>query len=105
METFLGNYPLPRVFLFTANENFFQLLSIISLCDLVVSVETSVMHLAAALKIPVIALMRKKNPEWEPYRAAQTQVLFVKKRSDWVEDIPVEFVMSATRSFFGTSLD
>ena len=100
VNAFLKNYSLCNIFLFTATESFFQLPSIISLCDLVISVETSIMHLAAAREIPVIALMRKKNPAWVPYENGSTQVLWAKKRSGWVEDIPVSQVVQATQLFF-----
>ena len=75
VQSLFSNYYLPRVFLFTADENFFQLPSIISLCDLVISVETSVIHLAAALHVLVVALMRTKNPEWTPHRASKHTII------------------------------
>ncbi|MCK4517734.1 glycosyltransferase family 9 protein [Candidatus Babeliales bacterium] len=103
VDAFLKNYSLRNVFLFTATESFFQLPSIISLCDLVISVETSIMHLAAAREIPVIALMRKKNPAWVPYQSAKTNVIFAKNRKGWVEDIPVSRVVQATKLFFQES--
>lgn len=99
LKNFLSNYYLNRVYLFTASENFFQLPSIISLCDLVISVETSVIHLAAALQIPVVALMRTKNCEWVPYSSCDSKIIFADKRRDWVEDIPLDKVFAATKSF------
>lgn len=88
------------VFVFCATENFFQLPAIISCCDLVVSVETSIIHLASALGIPVIALMRQKNPEWAPFDIQNSFIVTTEKRSqsisaiEWqkVYDIIMKFV-------------
>jgi heptosyltransferase-3 len=86
-------YALARTRLFTADENFFQLPAILSQCDLIISVETAVMHLANAVRVPVIALMRQKNPEWAPIDSANSTVITTKQRSDWVKSITVEQVM------------
>ncbi|TWC67252.1 glycosyltransferase family 9 protein [Herbaspirillum sp. SJZ099] len=76
--------------LFSADENFFQLPATLALCSLVVSVETAIMHLANAVHVPVIALMRQTSPEWVPIDAASSKVLSVKTRKGWVIEISVE---------------
>jgi heptosyltransferase-3 len=86
---------LERTRLFSADENFFQLPAMLSMCDLVVSVETAVMHLANAVHVPVIALMRQKNPEWVPIDRDNSTVITVEKRNDWVDKIGGEEVMLA----------
>jgi ADP-heptose:LPS heptosyltransferase len=83
-----------RTHLFCATENFFQLPAVLGLCDLIVSVETAVMHLANAVHVPVIALMRKKNPEWAPIDRSNSTILTVHGRDDWVDTITVEQVMT-----------
>ncbi|HEX8884247.1 MAG TPA: glycosyltransferase family 9 protein [Noviherbaspirillum sp.] len=85
---------LADVHLFSAEENFFQLPAILSRCDLIVSVETAVMHLANAVHVPVIALMRQKNPEWAPIDQANSVVITVKNRDDWVDKITVDDVVA-----------
>jgi ADP-heptose:LPS heptosyltransferase len=89
------NYALERTHLFSAQENFFQLPAMLSECDLVISVETAVMHLANAVHVPVIALMRQKNPEWVPFDSANSTVITTLKRREWVKAITVERVMEA----------
>jgi heptosyltransferase-3 len=84
-----------RTYLFSAKENFFQLPAILSLCDLIISVETAVMHLANAVHVPVIALMRKKNPEWTPIDRENSTIITVAGRDDWVDKITVKQVMAA----------
>ncbi len=96
----LFTFDSKRIFVFSADVNFFQLPAIISCCDLVISVETSVIHLAAALKIPVIALMRQKNPEWAP-PGDRVELIYVKKKRDWINRISVDDVSKKTISFFG----
>jgi len=99
VKNVLNNYSFNQNFLFTANKSFFQLPAIISLCDLVISVETSVIHLASVLKIPVVALMRQKNPEWAPYGVKQ-QIILTKKREDWISHIEADKVIMVAKSFF-----
>jgi ADP-heptose:LPS heptosyltransferase len=62
-------------------------------CSLIVSVETAVMHLANAVHVPVVALMRQKNPEWVPVDRAHSTVITAARRRDWVRDIPVRAVL------------
>jgi ADP-heptose:LPS heptosyltransferase len=86
---------LARTHLFSAEDNFFQLPAILSLCKLIVSVETAVMHLANAVHVPVVALMRQKNPEWAPIDKHNSTVVTVARRDDWVDRIGVDQVMAA----------
>ncbi|MGE5649394.1 MAG: glycosyltransferase family 9 protein [Bacillota bacterium] len=86
-------YALPRTRMFSAVDNFFQLPAILSECDLIISVETAVMHLANAVHVPVIALMRQKNPEWVPIDRDNSTVITTNRRRDWVKAITVEQVM------------
>lgn len=89
----LNNYQLEHIELFSAVENFFQLPAMLEQCDLIISVETAVMHLANAVHVPVIALMRQKNPEWAPIDHASSTVITAPHRRDWVNAITVEQVM------------
>jgi heptosyltransferase III len=86
---------LGRIELFSAEENFFQLPAILSLCTLIITVETAVMHLANAVHVPVIALMRQTSPEWTPIDAAHSHVITVQRRKGWVREISVEQVVAA----------
>jgi ADP-heptose:LPS heptosyltransferase len=52
------------------------------------------MHLANAVHVPVIALMRQKNPEWAPIDEANSVVITVKNRDDWVDKITVDDVVA-----------
>ncbi len=99
MRQALADNGVGNVILFSANEHFFQLPAIIELCDLVISVETAVMHIAAALKVPVVALMRSKNPEWVPWDKECSRVLMAAKRTHWVRDIPPTQVMYCVNEF------
>lgn len=82
-----------RTVWFSADRNFYQLPALLQRCDLVVSVETAVMHLANAVHVPVLALMRRKNPEWAPFDKEHSKVLMAARRSDWVDAVPVSQVV------------
>jgi len=84
---------LPRVRAYSASDNFFQLPAMLAECDLIISVETAVMHLANAVGVPVIALMRQKNPEWKPIDATNSTVIMPAARGAWVDKITVGEVM------------
>jgi len=91
---FFDQHVLDRFHLFSAQDSFFQLPAILRECDLIISVETAVMHLANAVHVPVIALMRQKNPEWAPIDKENSIVITALKRSDWVRDITVSQVIA-----------
>jgi heptosyltransferase-3 len=80
---------------FSAEDNFFQLPAVLSLCRLIISVETAVMHLANAVHVPVIALMRQKNPEWAPIDHRNSTVIKVARRNDCIDQLTVADVMVA----------
>jgi heptosyltransferase III len=90
-----AGHDLAHTHLFSAEDNFFQLPAILGLCKLIVSVETAVMHLANAVHVPVIALMRQKNPEWAPIDQHNSTIITVARRDDWVDKIGVDEVMAA----------
>jgi ADP-heptose:LPS heptosyltransferase len=89
---YFKNNATPSVIVYSARENFFQLPAMISICDVVISVETAVMHLAAAFDRPMVVLMRQKNPEWVPLTKSPCRVVITEKRKQWVSDIPVDRV-------------
>lgn len=80
---------------FSATDNFFELPAMLAECDLIISVETAVMHLANAVHVPVIALMRLKTPEWQPLNKELTTVIFTPLRKHVMKDISVDRVIEA----------
>ncbi|MBS1187571.1 MAG: glycosyltransferase family 9 protein [Burkholderiaceae bacterium] len=88
---------LARTHWFSADENFFQLPAVLSLCNLIISVETAVMHLANAVQVPVVALMRQRNPEWVPIDRARSTIITVPGKRDWVAAITVEQVVTVVQ--------
>ncbi len=81
-----------QVAVFTVNEHFFELPSIIAQSDVVITVETAIMHFATALKRPLIAMMRQKKPYWAPPINDRTQVLYATQGKGHVSDISVDEV-------------
>ncbi|WP_034298841.1 glycosyltransferase family 9 protein [Herbaspirillum sp. RV1423] len=86
---------LSNVFLFSARDNFFQLPAVLEQCDLIISVETAVMHLANAVHVPVVALMRQLTPEWVPIDRQNSRVVMTEQRDHWVQQIDLEQVIAA----------
>lgn len=95
VRNMIASKRLERTHAFSASENFFQLPAMLSMCDLIISVETSIMHLANAVQVPVIALVRQKNPEWMPIDKAGSTVITTPHRRDRVEAITVAQVLDA----------
>lgn len=93
-KRFHANSGATHIQLFSADQNFFQLPAILSLCHLIISVETAVMHLANAVHVPVIALMRQTNPEWVPINSEISHVITTLQRKAWVEEITVDQVLA-----------
>ncbi|WP_235922812.1 glycosyltransferase family 9 protein [Rugamonas aquatica] len=89
----------PDTHLFSAEQSFFQLPAVLALCSLIITVETAVMHLANAVHVPVIALMRQNNPEWVPIDQQNSAVILVKEMDAWVTKIELPEVMEKVLSW------
>ena len=87
----------PNTHWFSAQQSFFQLPALLQRAGLIISVETAVMHLANAVRVPVVALMRRKNPEWAPIDKERSTVIMAARRSDWVDAIGVQDVLEVLR--------
>ncbi|OAM89957.1 glycosyltransferase family 9 protein [Termitidicoccus mucosus] len=73
--------------LFSAAENFFQLPSVMHRCALVLTVDTSTMHLANAVRVPLVALMRLKTSLWRPLDTQNTKLVTTTRRRDIMDEI------------------
>jgi ADP-heptose:LPS heptosyltransferase len=93
-KKFFDQHSFNRTYLFSAEHSFFQLPAMMSLCDVIISVETAVMHLANAVHVPVVALMRQKNPEWVPIDQQMSYLIMTPRRKDWVNAITVDAVLA-----------
>jgi ADP-heptose:LPS heptosyltransferase len=90
---------LPDTHLFSAVDNFFQLPAVLGLCCLAITVETAVMHLANAMHVPVIALMRRNNPEWMPIDRENSVVVLAGEMDASVAQIGLREVMETVLSW------
>lgn len=84
-----------KVLAYTAKEGVGELTALLSLMDGVLSVETAIIHFAAALGVDHVALMRSKTAYWCPLEAKQT--LVANKR---IDDIKPEQVIQACLTHF-----
>lgn len=87
--------PIPNMKLFSAEDNFFQLPAILGLCHLIITVETVIMHLANAVKVPVVALMRQTTPEWTPIDSANSTIVWARAFDHWIDKIELPAVLEA----------
>ncbi|MCG9737113.1 glycosyltransferase family 9 protein [Shewanella insulae] len=83
-----------QVALFTVQDNFFELPAMIAAADMVITVETAIMHFATASQRPLIAMMRQKKPYWAPPETASSKVLYASTGKGYVSDIGVDEVMA-----------
>ncbi|MFD2722733.1 glycosyltransferase family 9 protein [Ignatzschineria indica] len=84
---------------FSATDNFYELPAILEQSDLIISVETSIIHLANAVNTPLIALMRHKTPEWEPLKKEITEVIWCHKKRDKIVDISPLDVIERVKAY------
>ncbi|WP_394129185.1 glycosyltransferase family 9 protein [Shewanella maritima] len=81
-----------RVAVFTVNEHFFELPSLIAKADFVITVDTAILHFAFAAHRPLLAMMRTKKPYWAPPSTPQSKVLYATEGKGYVSDISVDLV-------------
>ena len=101
IEKLIEKNSLRNVYVFTVEHSFYELPAMVSMCNLVVSVDTSVVHLAYAQGVPVVALMRQKNSHWAP-PAPVNSVVLAKRRADYVRHINVEDVVVKIKTISST---
>jgi ADP-heptose:LPS heptosyltransferase len=77
---------------FTVNEHFFELPSLIAHADFVVTVDTAILHFAFAAQRPLLAMMREKKPYWAPPESEMSHVMYATEGRGYIEDISVERV-------------
>jgi ADP-heptose:LPS heptosyltransferase len=97
IEKLIEKSLLRNVYVFTVERSFYELPAMVSMCNLVISVDTSVVHLAYAQGIPVIALMRQKNSHWAP-PTPLNYVVLARRRSDYVKHITVNDVFEKVKT-------
>ncbi len=83
---------------FSAQEHFYELPALIQLSDWVLSVETAAIHLASALDVPQIALVRYKARAWAPLKNKKTFVIYTKKSPVRIYNITVDQVLDVSKN-------
>ncbi|WP_144211675.1 glycosyltransferase family 9 protein [Shewanella donghaensis] len=90
-EKFTANNSL-QIAVFTVEDHFFELPSLIAKSDFVITVDTAILHFAFAAKRPLISMMRSKKPYWAPPASKQSHVLYATEGKGYVSDISVDKV-------------
>jgi len=92
-QKFVENTGL-QVAVFTVNEHFFELPSLIAHADFVITVDTAILHFAFAAKRPLLAMMRQKKPYWAPPESGSSHVMYATEGRGYIEDISVDSVFA-----------
>ncbi|WP_018691046.1 glycosyltransferase family 9 protein [Algicola sagamiensis] len=87
--------PKGKVLVFTAKTDFFELPAMIDQADVVLTVETAIMHFAQGLGKPMVALVRGVTKHWAPIETDKIKILITEKGRDWVNKIPESAVLEA----------
>lgn len=104
-QKFVENTGL-QVAVFTVNEHFFELPSLIAHADFVITVDTAILHFAFAAKRPLLAMMRQKKPYWAPPESASSHVMYATEGKGYIEDISVDSVFAQyTKMNLSTSIE
>lgn len=103
VETMIRRSDGTRMHFFSATEGFWELPAMLAGSDLVISVETSVMHLASLLHRPQVVLMRQKAPHWRPLRREDCTIVTTRRRRDTMSAITPDEVAAAVRKQYGSS--
>lgn len=78
---------------FTVDKHFFELPSLIAASNIIITVETAIMHFATASNRPLIAMMRQKKPYWAPPITNKSKVLYATSGKGYVSNIAVDEVL------------
>ncbi len=102
VRKFFDRYSFNDMIIFSPTENFFQLPALIAQCDLVISVQASVLNLAQALSVPTIALIHHPDLEMMRGDSNDYQILSCQNKNKGIRSISSNQVMQAIRSIIGS---
>lgn len=86
--------------------NIFEVAEIVSLCDAVVTPDTSIVHLASCFNKPIVAMFH--NVEWVLQRYAplsETSRIIISKEKDSISDISVSDVVMKLKEILSATAD
>lgn len=79
---FITEQNLENTIVFSAQNSFFELPALLTKCDLIITVDTSIMHLATFSSGRLISLLRKNrkkpSPRWLPLKKEKSHVIYTK---------------------------
>lgn len=97
LEAFIATNTLKNTFTFSATKSFFELPAILKQCSLIVTVDTSIMHLATFSEAKLISLLRrsrrKPSPRWLPLKKGENTILYSESLGAPISSISAESVV------------
>lgn len=95
LQEMITKHRLEKSYTFCASESFFELPALLKRCDLIITVDTSIMHLACISDAVLISLIRKKRPNdvrWAPLKAENSHIIYTPCSHDPISAISVDNV-------------
>lgn len=97
LETEILKNALSSTFVFSAQLSFFELPALLKRCDLIITVDTSIMHLATFSSGKLISLLRKNrkkpSPRWLPLKKEQSIIIYTEGLGAPIASISAEKVL------------
>lgn len=94
----ISNENMDNIKTFCASNNFFELPALLKRCNLIITVDTSIMHLACVSNAPLISLIRKKKHakdiRWNPLKSSDNFIISTDKKIDPISTISVKRVLA-----------
>lgn len=94
----IQNHHLKNTYTFCATNSFFELPALLKRCHLIITVDTSIMHLACISDAHLISLIRKKpkvDLKWLPLKEKESTIIYTQNSKDSISAIKVQRVMDA----------
>lgn len=102
LEELITSKSLKNTLTFCAKKSFFELPALLTQCDLIITVDTSIMHLACISNSYLISLIRKKAKQdvrWVPLKSKKSILIYTKNSSDPMSAITVDELISQIPSY------
>lgn len=82
INTHIQQESLRSTIVFSAQNSFFELPALLKKCDLIITVDTSIMHLATFSSARLVSLLRKNrkkpSPRWLPLKKEKSHIIYTK---------------------------
>lgn len=96
LDNIIKTQELHNTITFCAHASFFELPALLKRMDLVITVDTSIMHLSCISEAYLISLIRKKaktDVRWTPLKSKKSTIIYTKNSSDSIKSITTNEIL------------